>query len=266
MAPSSAWASASRMTANPPMTHEISAAGPAIVDALSAPKSQPEPIIEPTDVNSSPTTPISRRRRWVPPAAARGSRPMGALASIVDTVPPRFAARIAHAAQDAVRAVLGLRSGPEGARCDRSRGSPRGGAGAAGPVSGGLCERGGEAVARRVVPRVGGSGAHERPERLRRPGDQRRLRFALERDGLGAVGARDVEDPAERGVGERRRLADVALERRPAGEDLRRRRVAGAQSPQQVALEAGRLDELAAARVTLRSERHVRAVEPVERA
>ena len=51
------------MTANPPMTHEISAAGPAIVDALSAPKSQPGPMIEPTDVNSSPTTPISRRSR-----------------------------------------------------------------------------------------------------------------------------------------------------------------------------------------------------------
>jgi len=74
------------MTANPPMTHEISAAGPAIVDALSAPKSQPDPMIEPTDVNSSPTTPISRRSRGAPAAAARGPRSVGALASIVDTV------------------------------------------------------------------------------------------------------------------------------------------------------------------------------------
>ena len=38
----------------PPRAHEISAAGPAAVDASSAPKSHPEPMIEPTLANSRP--------------------------------------------------------------------------------------------------------------------------------------------------------------------------------------------------------------------
>jgi hypothetical protein len=37
------------------------AAGPAIWDAVSAPKSHPEPMIEPTPANSSPSRPTSRR-------------------------------------------------------------------------------------------------------------------------------------------------------------------------------------------------------------
>src|SRR6185312_17092520 len=100
----------SRIIAPPPITHDSRAAGPAIFEALSAPNSQPDPMIEPTEVNSSPTTPISRRSRGAPARTARGSRSMGALASIVDTVfllAPR--ARMAHAAQDAVRDVVGLR-------------------------------------------------------------------------------------------------------------------------------------------------------------
>src|SRR5438874_13299631 len=52
---------ASRMTAAPPSTQESSAAGPAMREALSAPNNQPEPMIEPTDVNRSPTIPTSRR-------------------------------------------------------------------------------------------------------------------------------------------------------------------------------------------------------------
>src|SRR5258708_3275040 len=49
------------MTAAPPRTHEIREAGPATSEAFSAPNSQPDPMIEPTDANSSPTRPTSRR-------------------------------------------------------------------------------------------------------------------------------------------------------------------------------------------------------------
>jgi hypothetical protein len=55
------------------MTHDSRAAGPAIFEALSAPNSQPEPMIEPTEVNNRPTTPISRRRRRLVGAAEAGS-------------------------------------------------------------------------------------------------------------------------------------------------------------------------------------------------
>jgi hypothetical protein len=44
----------------PPMAQAMIDAGPASCAALSAPKSQPEPMIEPTAVNSRPTVPISR--------------------------------------------------------------------------------------------------------------------------------------------------------------------------------------------------------------
>jgi hypothetical protein len=47
------------------------AAGPATFDAANAPNSQPDPMIEPTEVNSSPTLPTSRRSfRCAPGAAA----------------------------------------------------------------------------------------------------------------------------------------------------------------------------------------------------
>ena len=57
-----------------PITHEMIAAGPASVAAVSAPNSQPEPMIEPTLAKSSPTTPMSRRifaALWVGASAAR---------------------------------------------------------------------------------------------------------------------------------------------------------------------------------------------------
>ena len=41
----------------PPMAQEMIAAGPAAAEASSAPKSQPEPMIEPTLANSRPITP-----------------------------------------------------------------------------------------------------------------------------------------------------------------------------------------------------------------
>ena len=44
----------------PAMSHEKIAAGPAMTEALNAPKSQPEPMIEPTLAKSSPTTPTWR--------------------------------------------------------------------------------------------------------------------------------------------------------------------------------------------------------------
>jgi hypothetical protein len=45
----------------PPRTHEMIAAGPAIVEAVSAPNSQLEPMIDPTLANSRPMRPTSRR-------------------------------------------------------------------------------------------------------------------------------------------------------------------------------------------------------------
>src|SRR6478672_918839 len=57
MVPSSAYVSAISRIISPPRAQEMIAAGPAAVDASSAPKSQPEPMIEPTLANSSPTTP-----------------------------------------------------------------------------------------------------------------------------------------------------------------------------------------------------------------
>ena len=50
------------------MTHEMIAAGPAVASAPWAPKSQPEPMIDPPEAQSRPMKPISRRR----PGAARG--------------------------------------------------------------------------------------------------------------------------------------------------------------------------------------------------
>src|SRR5450756_2678113 len=43
-------------------THEIREAGPASVAAVSAPSSQPEPMIEPRDTNIRPQKPISLDR------------------------------------------------------------------------------------------------------------------------------------------------------------------------------------------------------------
>lgn len=48
------------------MPQEMTAAGPAAVTALLAPKSQPEPMIEPTEAHMRPTRPTWRLSdRWV---------------------------------------------------------------------------------------------------------------------------------------------------------------------------------------------------------
>jgi hypothetical protein len=49
------------MIATPPMAHEMIAAGPAVASAPCAPKSHPEPMIEPPDAHRRPMNPISRR-------------------------------------------------------------------------------------------------------------------------------------------------------------------------------------------------------------
>jgi hypothetical protein len=73
MAPSSACTSARSRIATPPITHEMTAAGPAVASAPWAPKSHPEPMIEPPDAQRSPTKPISRRR----PARRTGGTSVG---------------------------------------------------------------------------------------------------------------------------------------------------------------------------------------------
>jgi hypothetical protein len=50
------------MTANEPMSQAMMAAGPPMVAQASAPKSQPEPMIEPSEVSSSPKNPMLRVR------------------------------------------------------------------------------------------------------------------------------------------------------------------------------------------------------------
>src|SRR5207244_646328 len=58
--------------AAPPRSQEIMDAGPAIKEALSAPNSQPEPMIEPTEAKRRPTSPTSRRSL----RASAGAAPM----------------------------------------------------------------------------------------------------------------------------------------------------------------------------------------------
>src|SRR4030088_2613326 len=60
MPPSAAWTSARNRITTAPNIHETSAAGPATFDAVRAPSSQPEPMIEPTDANVSATRPTLR--------------------------------------------------------------------------------------------------------------------------------------------------------------------------------------------------------------
>jgi hypothetical protein len=61
MPPSSACVSASSIIAPPPISHEMIAAGPASEEAKSAANSQPAPMIDPNEANTSPTRPMSRR-------------------------------------------------------------------------------------------------------------------------------------------------------------------------------------------------------------
>src|SRR5271165_842953 len=60
--PSSAWTSARMTTMIPAMTHPSKAAVPAACAANSAPNSQPEPMMEVSDAQVAPISPISRRR------------------------------------------------------------------------------------------------------------------------------------------------------------------------------------------------------------
>ena len=48
------------MTAKEPINQAMTAAGPPMVETNSAPNSQPEPMMEPSDVKSSPMKPASR--------------------------------------------------------------------------------------------------------------------------------------------------------------------------------------------------------------
>src|SRR5262245_34856834 len=63
--PSSEKVSAISRIITMPIAHEMMAAGPATMAAFIAPKSQPEPMIEPTLANSRPIRPTSRRRLWL---------------------------------------------------------------------------------------------------------------------------------------------------------------------------------------------------------
>ena len=60
--PSSAWTSANRMTATDPMSQAMMAAGPPRVAQASAPNSHPDPMIDPSEVSSSPRKPTLRVR------------------------------------------------------------------------------------------------------------------------------------------------------------------------------------------------------------
>ncbi len=62
IAPSSAWTRARMMTATPAMTQPSSAAVPAAAAASQAPNSQPEPMMEVSEAQVAPISPISRRR------------------------------------------------------------------------------------------------------------------------------------------------------------------------------------------------------------
>src|SRR6476661_3663788 len=74
MPPSSAWTRARTRITTPPITHEMIAAGPATISAFWAPKSHPEPMIDPIDAQVRPTSPTSRLRDVV----CRAGAPAGA--------------------------------------------------------------------------------------------------------------------------------------------------------------------------------------------
>src|SRR5262249_38873486 len=66
--PSSAWTSAITARTAAPMIHEISDAPPATLAAVSAPSSQPDPIIVPRLIKVSPRSPTARCRCCSPAA------------------------------------------------------------------------------------------------------------------------------------------------------------------------------------------------------
>src|SRR5689334_13860591 len=71
--------SASTSANTAPRPHNTSAAGPAVCAADNAPKSQPEPMIDPSDAKSRPVRPTSRRGR--PPSPRRSARVFTATAT-----------------------------------------------------------------------------------------------------------------------------------------------------------------------------------------
>src|SRR5690349_5135879 len=79
-APSSAWMSARIASMIAASTQDTSEAGPASVAAVSAPRSHPEPMIEPRETNRRPQNPTSRRR-WAP-------APLSAVLPVVLMTPP----------------------------------------------------------------------------------------------------------------------------------------------------------------------------------
>ncbi len=62
VAPSSAWASASTASIVEASTQDTSEAGPAMTAVVRAPSSQPEPMIDPREMNISPQNPTARWR------------------------------------------------------------------------------------------------------------------------------------------------------------------------------------------------------------
>ena len=70
---------------NDAITHAISADGPATVAAISAPNSQPDPMIDPTDDHNRPRKPMPRSRPSPSPATSAstfcgGAATLGAVA------------------------------------------------------------------------------------------------------------------------------------------------------------------------------------------
>ena len=76
------------MTATPPMTQPSRAIGPATCEAYSAPNSQPEPMMEVSDAQVAPISPISRLRPTSDGAV------VGAATDSVDMVRTFFRVRI----------------------------------------------------------------------------------------------------------------------------------------------------------------------------
>src|SRR3569833_3235151 len=93
-APSSACTRASRASMTAASTQESNDAGPASLAAVSAPSSQPDPMIEPRDANMSPQNPTSLHKRFSAPTA-----PVG----VVVAIPPPLSRVRLSGARFAVR-------------------------------------------------------------------------------------------------------------------------------------------------------------------
>ena len=80
--------------ASAPIPQEMIAAGPAAMSAFWAPKSQPEPIIEPPEAQSSPMKPISRRRPGRRGVGAPTGRPATAVSDAAVFIFPPSSVRL----------------------------------------------------------------------------------------------------------------------------------------------------------------------------